>query len=102
MAAEVHFSIQPASDGLVGLEGFLIPFAAARAEPEDRFSVFVYDAQSSTVARRPVRTGGVRDNEIAVLEGLQEGDIIATAGVSFLRDGQPVTLLDEQLSPMVR
>jgi hypothetical protein len=29
-----------------------------------------------------------------VLEGLAEGEIIATAGVPFLRDGQQVTLLD--------
>jgi multidrug efflux pump subunit AcrA (membrane-fusion protein) len=49
------------------------------------------------VKKRPVRTGGVGDNDIAILEGLQEGEIIATAGVSFLRDGQEVTLLDEQL-----
>jgi len=49
------------------------------------------------VNKRPILIGGVRDNEIAVLEGLEEGEIIATAGVPFLRDGQPVTLLDEQL-----
>lgn len=80
----------------------MIPIAAARAEAGDRFSVFVYDPASSTVKLRPIRTGGIRDNGIAVFDGLEEGDIIATAGVSFLHDGQRVTLLDAQLSPMAR
>lgn len=102
MAAEVHFALQPSGDGLAELEGFLVPIAAARAEPDDAFSVFVFDPESSTVSRRAIRTGGIRDNEIAVLDGLAEGEIIATAGVSFLRDGQTVTLLDERLSPMAR
>ena len=38
-------------------------------------------------------------DEIAVLEGLEEGDVIATAGVPFLHDGQEVTLLED---PLVR
>ena len=97
MTAEVAFSIPLAESQLAGLEGFMIPMAAALAEADDRFSVFVYDAESSSVRKSPIRTGGVGDNAIAVLEGLDEGDIIATAGVSFLRDGQQVTLLDQQL-----
>ncbi len=46
------------------------------------------------MSKRPIRTGGVRENDVAVLEGLEEGEIIATAGVPFLRDGQQVTLLE--------
>jgi multidrug efflux pump subunit AcrA (membrane-fusion protein) len=80
----------------VKLEGFMIPIAAALAEADDRFSVFVYDPDTSTVKKTPIRPGGVRDNDVAVLEGLEEGTIIATAGVSFLYDGQQVTLLDER------
>ena len=78
------------------------PIGAALPEADDRFSVFVYDPQSSTVAKRSIRTGGVRDNDIAVLEGLADGDVIATAGVTFLRDGQRVTLLGDELSRSVR
>lgn len=97
MTAEVTFSIPREDSGPSEIGGFLIPIAAARPEADDSFSVFVYDPDTSSVTRRPIRTGGVRDNSVAVLEGLEEGEIIATAGVSFLRDGQPVTLLDEQL-----
>ena len=102
MTAEVTFSIPLGASEMPGLEGFLIPIAAALAEPDDRFSAFVYDRETSTVEKRSIRTGGVADNHIAVLEGLEEGDIIATAGVPFLRDGQQVTLLDERLSRNAR
>jgi RND family efflux transporter MFP subunit len=97
MTAEVTFSIPLGAGQVAGLQGFLIPIAAALAEPDNRFSAFVYDRDTSTVTKRSIRTGGVADNHIAVLEGLEEGDIIATAGVTFLRDGQQVTLLDERL-----
>ena len=79
------------------MRGYLIPIAAAFPEEEDRISAFVYDTDTSTVSKRPIRTGGVFYNDIVVLEGLAEGEIIATAGVSFLRDGQEVRLLDERL-----
>ena len=36
------------------------------------------------------------ENKIAVTEGLSEGEIVATAGVHFLRDGQQVRLLEER------
>lgn len=96
MTAEVFFSLPRGEAGALAFEGFMIPIAAARAEGDGGFSVFVFDEASSTVSSRPIETGGVRDNDVAVLSGLAEGDIIATAGVSFLRDGQEVTLLDER------
>jgi len=96
LTAEVTFSLSPRGGAVEGLEGFLIPIAAVRAEPDDGFSVFVYDDATFTVKRRTVQTGGVGDDVIVVLEGLEEGDVIATAGVSFLRDGQTVTLLDDR------
>ncbi|NNK79810.1 MAG: efflux RND transporter periplasmic adaptor subunit, partial [Litoreibacter sp.] len=49
---------------------------------------------NTTVTRRTVTVGGVQQNSIIVLEGLEPGDIIASAGVSFLREGQKVKLLD--------
>ena len=36
------------------------------------------------------------ENKIAVTEGLSEGEIVATAGVHFLRDGQQVRVLEER------
>ena len=38
--------------------------------------------------------GGIRESSIVVIEGLEVGERIASAGVSFLLDGQEVKLLD--------
>jgi multidrug efflux pump subunit AcrA (membrane-fusion protein) len=92
MTAELTFELPRVEADDLGIDGFLVPFAAVRVELDEQFSVFVFDEASSTVHRKPIRTGGIRDNDIAVLSGLEEGDIIATAGVSFLRDGQTVRL----------
>ncbi len=97
MTAEVIFSLPREGDELGVLTGFMIPIAAVLPEADDGFSVFVFDSETSTVRKSRVQTGGVGDNSIAILEGLVEGQIIATAGVAFLNDGQPVTLLDEEL-----
>ena len=97
MTAEVVFNFVRFSESIVDVEGFLLPIAAALVENSGQFSVFVFDPGTSTVSKRKIRTGGVRENEIAVLEGLEPGEIVATAGVTFLRDGQKVTLLGEEL-----
>jgi RND family efflux transporter MFP subunit len=97
MTAEVSFELQSVEADALGLEGFLVPFAAVNAEANSTFVAYVFDRETSSLIRTPIETGGVRDNEVAVLSGLTEGDIIATAGVAFLRDGQEVTLLDEGL-----
>jgi RND family efflux transporter MFP subunit len=102
MTAELAFSLRPVDSEILGIDGFLIPFAAVRAEEGDAFSVFVFDEASSTVKRSPIDSGGVRDNDVAVLAGLAEGDVIATAGVAYLRDGQTVRLADERLGPRAR
>lgn len=97
MTAEVTFEFARQQGSILNVEGLLVPIAAALIEGDDQVSVFVYDSATSTVNKRMIQTGGVRDNEIAVLEGLEPGEIIATAGVTFLREGQKVTLLDEEL-----
>ena len=43
--------------------------------------------------KRTVTVGGVRDNRLVVTEGIAAGDILASAGVSYLSDGQKVKLL---------
>ena len=56
-------------------------------------SVFVFDPTSSSVSQRDVMIAGVRENSVIVVSGLSAGERVASAGVSFLRDGQKVKLL---------
>lgn len=48
--------------------------------------------------RRPVKIGAAAGEQIEIVEGLQPGDRIAIAGVSFLSDGQKVRDLGNALS----
>ncbi len=93
MTAEVHF-VHGKTKGVLNFDGYVIPMASIRQDMDGSMSVFVFDKQSSTLRQTTIVTGGVLDNEIAVMAGLQDDDIVATAGVSFLSDGQTVRLLE--------
>ena len=68
----------------------------APGDADARGYVFKYDAANGVVRKTPIRgAGAVSDNLIEITEGLEAGDIIAAAGVNFLRDGQRVKLLGE-------
>jgi RND family efflux transporter MFP subunit len=74
--------------------GYLVPIGAITSGGNAGESyVFVFDAETSTVVRTAIESGGYRDSTVIVNKGLEAGDVVAVAGVSFLRDGQEVTLL---------
>lgn len=83
-----------------GPSGFLLPLSALAPEGGKELrgpaTVFLYDDVNSTVKRHDITIGGVRDNRLIVTRGLGEGDIVASAGVSYLVDGQRVKLLPVQ------
>jgi RND family efflux transporter MFP subunit len=73
---------------------YLVPLTAIIPGEQPKHGyVFVYDPETATVSKNAVRGGGVRDDRILIAEGLEAGQIVAVAGVSFLRDGQKVKLL---------
>jgi RND family efflux transporter MFP subunit len=80
-----------------GGSGFLLPLSVltpeAGKELQGKGTVFVYESGSSTVKKRAITVGGVRDNRLVVTEGIAAGDIVASAGVSYLVEGQKVKLL---------
>lgn len=84
--------------------GFTIPISAIIKEGDitndggnpgepAQGAVYVFDAATETVARRQVTVAGVRENSLLIIDGLSAGERIASAGVSFLREGQKVKLL---------
>jgi len=90
MTAEVALILGEAS----GNVSYLVPISAIAPgdEPGQGF-VFVFDPESETVKKTEVRGGGVQDNRVSITEGIAPGDVLAVAGVSFLRDGQKVKLM---------
>jgi len=78
-----------------GTQGYLVPLVAiAPGDARAPGYIFKFDAGSGVVRKTPVTNEGViNGNLVGIAEGVNAGDIIAAAGVSLLRDGQPVKLL---------
>ncbi len=70
-----------------------IPVQAISYAADGHPSVWVFDGTS--VSRRLVETGDVRDETVGVTEGLEPGERIVTAGVSALVEGMRVRPLEE-------
>ena len=59
-------------------------------------AVWVVDRDTGTVELRPVAIARWRDDTAAILSGVKEGELIATAGVHKLETGQKVKPLQQQ------
>ena len=73
----------------------LIPNAAVHeGAPNGVLTSFVYlvNAADTTVSVRPVTTGVVDGEQVAVTQGLEAGDLVVTEGGDRLRDGAKVLL----------
>lgn len=72
-----------------GQQAAYIPLSAIY-QTDDKPNVWVI--QDGIVSLRPIKVGAFGDGKIQVLEGLQDGDMIVTAGVHKLREGQKVRI----------
>ncbi len=98
MSVEVAFQFIPATKaGEAIAQGLIVPIAAILVGSQETSFVFIYDPTNSTVKKTQVTVINLRDNDL-LLEphNLKAGDIIATAGVPFLSDGQKVKLMKEE------
>ncbi|MEL7389744.1 MAG: efflux RND transporter periplasmic adaptor subunit [Pseudomonadota bacterium] len=101
MAVEVGLEFS-----LPSARGHLLPMSAvipgteipADAKPNEPLAleVFVYDPDTRTVLQRSVIMAGIRDNRFLIIDGLSEGERVATKGVAFLREGMEVSLLPDR------
>ncbi|MGH6624867.1 MAG: efflux RND transporter periplasmic adaptor subunit, partial [Burkholderiaceae bacterium] len=63
---------------------------------------WVVDPATDTVRRTQVDVDNIAGNEVVVKGGLKAGDVIVTAGVHQLKDGQKVRILGEQQAAPVQ
>jgi multidrug efflux pump subunit AcrA (membrane-fusion protein) len=73
-----------------------VPIAAVFKDGTGEQVVWVV-GPNQTVSRRPVKIAEATGGQIAVTAGLQPGDRIAVAGVTFLREGMKVRDLGDAL-----
>lgn len=88
MAAEIRLSFESVSDD----PRFFLPASAVGEDREGRF-IFVIDRTADdrgTVRRTPVEVGELTTDGIEILNGLTDGDLVVTAGVSRIQNGQEV------------
>ncbi len=78
---------------LDAVNGITIP-AAALVRTEGKTAVWLFDAKTGTVALRNVAVGNSDAAMVQVASGLNNGDMVVTAGVQALRPGQKVRLLE--------
>jgi RND family efflux transporter MFP subunit len=80
----------PSDTTLAALE---IPLSATFSVGEDgKTWVWIVDPEKEIVHRKEVTMGGLTNNGITILAGLTPGDILVTAGVHYLKEGQQVLL----------
>ncbi|WP_299459500.1 efflux RND transporter periplasmic adaptor subunit [uncultured Microscilla sp.] len=73
----------------------LVPAIAVRQDVQGKRYVFtVKDAKGkiSEVVKQVVKVGDLTEEGIEIMQGLKEGELVVTAGVSKLKDGQKVKL----------
>lgn len=92
LAADVTFQFPL---GAANGDEVVLPVTAVINSPDGTF-VFVAEPGEAPgealVRRRPVTLGELTQSGIEVVEGLQTGDRVITAGISVIRDGQRVLI----------
>ena len=90
MAAEVAFSFESQDSR----DRILVPAASVGEDLHGRFVYLVTDIQEEvgTARRTPVVVGELTRDGLEIVEGLKDGDLLVTAGVSKLTDGRQVKL----------
>jgi RND family efflux transporter MFP subunit len=89
MVAEVEIAAEAASEALE--TAILVPTLSLLDARADQGVVFVVDAEN-IARRRAVRTSGVTQAGVLVVEGLQPGDHVISAGAAYVRDGAQVRI----------
>lgn len=93
MAADVRFTF--VSEG--GEDRIFAPGVAVGEDRSGRYVFILSPAGGGywTANRRSVEIGAIYPGSIEVKSGLEEGELVVTAGVTRITDGQRVSLLDD-------
>ncbi len=90
MTATVHIDANTASHIAIPLSAVYTPH-----NQPDHPSVWLVDEQAATVKSAPVRLGEAQDGERIAVEGVTPGQLLVSAGVQRLAEGQAVRLPEQ-------
>lgn len=78
--------------------GMEIPLNALFSMDEDKKDyVWIIDEATMQVSQREVQLGRMTNTGVVIYQGIQPGEWIVTAGVHFLREGQQVDFISEDI-----
>jgi len=89
MSAEVTFTF-----GFKGEKGFVIPTSAILDDIQTG-QRYVWIYAEGRAEKRKVATGDLVADGVEVISGLEEGELVVTAGVTRIEEGQEIRLLEE-------
>ena len=92
MAATVHLVLKGDAQTSAGIA---LPTAALVSDSDGNTGVWRIDPDEMRVHRVKVTAGAIREDTILITSGVTNGDLLATAGARFLREGQKVRILNE-------
>ena len=78
-------------------ESILIPNSALGVGNQQSSFVYVYDPSTSRLKKVTVKPLNITNNDVYVQGNIKSGDIIAVAGVPYLRDNQEVILQEQDI-----
>ncbi|MTI33178.1 efflux RND transporter periplasmic adaptor subunit [Xanthovirga aplysinae] len=95
MAAEVYLELK--KEG--GEKGIVVPVSAVGEDNKGNFVYIIHKENTKkqeigVLEKRYVKVGEIKPDGLMIQEGLVEGDLIVTGGVSKVNDGLKVRLLD--------
>jgi RND family efflux transporter MFP subunit len=91
MVGEVEVLAQAQAGAAPTASAILVPALSLLDARADQGAVYVVDAQN-VAHRRTVRTAGVTEAGVIIVEGIQPGDRIVAAGAAYVRDGETVRI----------
>ena len=69
---------------------FTIPVSAIDYDEQGAARVWIFNPQTEVVSARKVILGTIKKQKIPVLSGLEQGELVVTAGAHLLREGMSV------------
>ncbi len=72
-----------------------VPLTGIAANPQGGAFVWIVAPETNAVSARNVTLGHVAGCSVVVTQGLQPGDMIVTAGVTYLREGAVIRPMSE-------
>ncbi len=85
MAGQIIITVDASEEG-----GFKVPSVSVGADPDGKPFVWLIDKPDNTVSKRYVTLAEATGEDVSIVEGLAEGDIVVTAGLSALREDMRV------------